>query len=82
MSEQDPGTNAQLELLQRIGVRGFFMTNAYTYVLQGYTPGQYIFGFNLTTQETAALPFDTPIEACAPPRGVVIRKNIRRLGFN
>lgn len=46
MSEQDPGINAQLELLQRIGVRGFFMTEAYTCVLEGYTPGQYIFGFN------------------------------------
>jgi len=82
MPETGQEMTAKIALLQNIGFRGFFTTENYTYMLQGFTPNQYIIGFNLIIQETEFLEFMTPIMACTRPMGLKIPITLKKLGFN
>lgn len=84
MPELDQNTEAfqsRINLLENIGFGGWFFAEDDTYILQGYSPGQWIYGYHHTTGNTVALGFYASITKTSKPRGRTEPKNLRRLGF-
>lgn len=72
---------SRVDLMKKIGFGGWFFARDDTFIFQGYSPGQWIYGYQHTTGDTVALGFYEDIIKTSKPRGRTEPKNLRRLGF-